>query len=117
VGLTRENCEPILRNHKPIRLAGKIRDIDKEQAFWLFVQSRLHSPKQKQELENAYYGKTDNITILASSIRHIFAHGPLTPNANGTSPEAVINICSILCQFLVDVVDAEFKSRVSRLAR
>jgi hypothetical protein len=115
INLTRENCDQILRCHEPIKLAGKIRDVDREQVFWKFIQSKLHSPKQKQELEDAYHGKRENITILASSVRHVFAHGPLTPNANGTSPRAVIQICNTLSSFLIKIMDSEIKARVSRI--
>jgi hypothetical protein len=67
----------------------------------------------KRELENYFNDDVCNIGYLASAIRHLFAHGWLTPNANQVDPVVATTICNDLCTFLLRVMDDEFGSRVA----
>jgi hypothetical protein len=51
---------------------------------------------------------------LASAIRHIFAHGWLSPNANQVNPNTVVEICDLLHQFLLSFMDIEFSNRLDK---
>lgn len=44
---------------------------------------------------------------LAKSFRHIFAHGILTPSAQGSDPKITQEIGEILYQYLMDIMDSE----------
>ncbi len=68
----------------------------------------LCESRHKKELDRYFNSDPCNPQYLASSIRHIFTHGPLTPNANEVDPDTVINICKVLSQFLLNIVDSEF---------
>lgn len=65
------------------------------------------------ELRKYLGGKEFNVTYLASAVRHIFAHGYLTPNANRAKPEAVAAICQLLAKNVLRAAGADFKQRVN----
>ena len=91
-----------------------IRELDKEARFYRFIRDHVSDKRHKAELDNYFNQDPCNITYLASSIRHIFAHGVLTPNSNKVSPHRVRKICDILCQFLLTFMDKEFSKNIER---
>jgi hypothetical protein len=69
----------------------------------------------RHELDAFMAGETFNVTYLASSIRHIFAHGFLTPAANKSRPGAVVAITSLFNDAHFSILDFEFGRRVAAL--
>ena len=97
-----------------IEVLNEIKAIDKENRFYKFIYDKLDSPQHKRELDNYFNQDSCNLLYLASAIRHIFAHGWLSPHANQADPKAVNQICHILSQFLLDFMDREFGYRVNQ---
>ena len=102
-----------LEHFGAIEILDNIRLIDKDDKFYKFIYERVNN-KHKNELDNYFNRDSCNIIYLASAIRHIFAHGWLSPHANQANPKAVNQICHILSQFLLDFMDREFSSRVEK---
>ena len=54
-----------------------------------------------------------NISFLAKSIRHVFAHGVLTGNAGGLSAKRFEKIAKLISDFLLACMDDDFERRVA----
>ena len=54
-----------------------------------------------------------NISFLAKSIRHVFAHGVLTGNAGGLSAKRFEKISKLISEFLLECMDSNFERRVA----
>ncbi len=92
-----------------------IREADPQNIFFKSVKFHITAPDQKNQLDIFInHGVCSSLT-LAKSIRHIFLHGPLTPNVNGCSPNTVSAICDALCKSLVEIMDKEFANAASKL--
>jgi hypothetical protein len=66
----------------------------------------------KAQIEKHFKGEDLNSSYLASAIRHIFAHGKLTPHANTSKPRNVVKICNAISDFLLLLMDTEFSNKV-----
>jgi hypothetical protein len=108
---TRNDLAEFVGKYDSVRCVEKIRSLDKDNRFYKFISERVDKPHQTQ-LANYLAQKPCSITFLASSIRHIFVHGPLTPNANDTPPNVVRRICDLLSDFHIHVMDQEFKQKM-----
>lgn len=95
----------------PDGLVGECRADDSANKFFQFI--RQHTKrKAKTMLAKHLAGESICPTYLAAGIRHVFAHGILTPNANGADPAAVARICDRLAAALLAAMDGNFTSRV-----
>ena len=111
--LNRKDLGKELELFGAIEVLDKIRAIDKKNRFYKFIYDKVNFT-HKKELDNYFNQDSCNIVYLASAIRHIFAHGWLSPHANQADPKAVNQICHILSQFLLDFMDREFSMRVDQ---
>lgn len=102
----------LLDLHGALAVAGEVRAADTGDAFYRFIHERVNAA-HRTELENYFRQDPCNVAYLASAIRHIFAHGSLTPNANQVEPSTVVAVCDKLSEFLVGVMDQEFGRRVA----
>jgi len=98
---------PIMAHYGSANLQKEIRKLDVGDRFYGFIYNRVN-PAHKAELDNYFKADPCNVAYLASSIRHIFAHGNLTPNAAQAEPAVVVEICNRLSEFLLNVMAAEF---------
>lgn len=103
---------PCFQRYEGTEVAASIRKADTENRFYAFIYERVN-PAHKRELDSYFKDNPCNMGYLASAIRHIFAHGWLTPNANQVDPLVAVTICDSLCDFLLRVMDREFGSRVA----
>lgn len=94
----------------------EIRRADTNEKFYRFIYERVNQ-SHKRELDNYFGNDPCNVTYLASAIRHLFAHGILTPNANGANPGDVITLCNVLYDALMSVMDDEFSKRMLEFRR
>lgn len=108
---TRNDLAEFIGKHDSARCVEKIKSLDKDNRFYEFISERVDNAHQTQ-LGNYLAGEPCNVTYLASSIRHIFAHGPLTPNADETPPKVVKKICDLLSGFHMNVMDQEFEQKM-----
>jgi hypothetical protein len=111
-GLDQRAVGPILDARGAHAVVGDIRRADPDSLFYRFIYDRVNATHQR-ELDNYFNDDPCNVGYLASAIRHIFAHGSLTPNANQVEPAAVLLVCTALCNFLMAVMDREFGDRVA----
>lgn len=88
-----------------------IRKHDAGDKFFGFIVDQTKHATQKhvdQYLNRLPY----NILRLAVGVRHVFAHGILSPNAGGARPEDVSQITNTLCDMLSNLMDREFELRM-----
>lgn len=111
--LNRQEIGKQLEYYGAIGILNQIKLVDNEDRFYKFIYQRVNN-KHKAELDNYFNQDPCNILYLASAIRHIFAHGWLSPNANSAKSKAVIEICYTLSMFLLEFMDREFSYRVDR---
>lgn len=108
IGRKQHQLDALLAPYSPESVAAEIVLLDPEKRFYGFIYERANY-RQKKEVKACFTGASFNVTYLASAIRHIFAHGHLTPSAGNTNPEAACSICSVLCDFLFQVMNTEFE--------
>jgi len=91
----------------------RLRAIDGDSKFYEFLYERVNAT-HKRELENYMANDPCNLAYLASAIRHIFAHGWLTPNAGGGEAGTAAALSRQLSDFLLEFMDAQFTKYVIR---
>ena len=111
IGSTQAAIGPDLQAHGAIELLNNLRASDTENRFYLFIQQRVN-PIHQRELQNYFNDDPCNVAYLASAIRHIFAHGWLTPNAGGGEASSAASVCNAVCDFLLSFMDAQFSVRI-----
>lgn len=90
------------------KIIDDIRKIDKKKKFYDFIAKNCNKTLKK------ILSKNDNPIVFLESIRHIFAHGKLTPTANGALPNDVVKICNILSDFFLEIIEEDFEKRVAQ---
>lgn len=93
-------------------LLAELRELDEENAFYHFIYARVNSAHQA-ELSNYFANDPCNLAYLASAIRHIYAHGLLTPSANGGEPMVAAIISQKISNFLLCFMDNQFSKHVN----
>jgi hypothetical protein len=111
IGANQTSIGAELQAHGAIPLLQRLREADTDNCFYSFIHSRVNNT-HKQELENYFNNDPSNVAYLASAIRHIFAHGWLTPNAGGGEASATADVCNAVCDFLLSFMDSQFSTRV-----
>ena len=112
-GKSQSTIGPELERAGAIGLLKTLRAIDTDSRFYEFLHERVN-PAHKTELENYMANDPCNVAYLASAVRHIFAHGWLTPNAGGGEAAIAARICSELSGFLLYFMDQQFTTYVHR---
>jgi hypothetical protein len=111
IGIRQAELSTLLHKYKAEEWGRKIRAADRDDKFYRFIYERVNQP-HKVELDNYFRDDPCNISYLASAIRHIFAHGTLTPNANQAEPAAVLEVCRVLYEAMMTIMDREFEERM-----
>lgn len=112
-GLNLPGVEPLLPPYKPSECEEAIRKVEHYDSFLGVVMKHLDRVAHRTQLENFLSGKPCNVLYVAAGIRHIFAHGKLTPNSGAGFTAPAQQISTILCEFLFHVMDGEFSGRLS----
>ncbi|MBD2076969.1 hypothetical protein H6F86_24400 [Phormidium sp. FACHB-592] len=89
-----------------------IRQIDPQYAIAKFLLEHLKNKKLKQTMGAFIDEQAINVSCFAGGIRHVFAHGILTANASGLSPQRFDQVSQIVSGFLLDCMDQDFDERV-----
>lgn len=117
MGKDRSSVNSILIQYNSTKHINYILREDKNKRFYDFLCTHLDKKrtdqKEEKKLTKVYNKSSDNIIYIASSIRHIFAHGLLSPSANRCKPETVKNICDCIFNFLIEVMDKEFSKKIN----
>lgn len=114
VDIKQKSLTDLLKKHGHVNLQAQIRHHDQGDLLFKFIVARVNDT-HKQELSNYFNDDPCNATYLASSIRHIFVHGDLTPNAGGTEPDVTRAVCKTLSDAHMHVMNEEFSDRVDKM--
>ena len=98
----------LMAPHEPGHVIALFNSKDKDGKFFDFLHSHLDSELLKTNLTGCRDGSLPNVSYISASVRHMFAHGHLTANANGINPQAVSTICQSTPDFLIRFMDCEF---------
>ena len=104
---------PLLEKHGSLTVLQTLWSLDRDHAFYGFLHERVQD-RLKSELEEFVQLNPCNVALLAGAIRHIFAHGYLTPNAAGGSPQRAAKICNTVADFLLRFMSMEFGDMVKQ---
>lgn len=107
IGETQQFLAPSLAEFGAQQVLSRIRLIDVEDRFYRFIYERVNET-HKRELDRYFNSDPCNIAYLASAIRHIFAHGWLSPNAGGGESLAAVEISDLVSDFLLSYMNASF---------
>jgi hypothetical protein len=111
-GLTIDGIAPQLTPYHPDAVATKIHEVPGHREFLGFVLRGLRAPGHRIHVKAFLEGAPCTLLYLPAGIRHIFAHGILTPNSGARDPEPVKQIADLLCEFLFRVMDGQFTGRL-----
>jgi hypothetical protein len=108
-GITKpKDIQALDKKHGGHAIVQRIRAIhSRAPKFFNFIESMLDPGSMKKNLGKLTGGQDVCAVYLAKSFRHIFAHGILTPSANGSDPKISKEIGEILYQYLMDIMEAE----------
>lgn len=111
-GIKLNALEPRLASYGVTGVEAKIRSVERFDAFFIAVHEHLDRENQRKQIEAFLAGSPFNLLYLPAGVRHIFAHGKLTPNSGSADPQSAVKISAILVEFLFTVMDGEFTSRL-----
>lgn len=112
MGLDRKALGRMAAAHGVADIATRVAEADSERKFYQFIRAHTTNKLHQRELDLHLSGKTHDVLYLASSIRHIFVHGDLTPNAAGTNPAKTTLICRLLSELCIAIMDHEFSAKI-----
>lgn len=111
-GLKLNGMGSCLATYDATACEAAIRRIEKHDMFLKAVHAHLDREAHKKQFEAFLSGKPCNVLSLAAGIRHIFAHGLLTPNSGAGYTQPAQGVSSALAGFMFQVMDGEFTSRL-----
>ncbi len=116
LGLTSQTRDAWFAKYAPEDADTRIRSMDPNNCLFHLV---LNKTRRDVEANVAAYVKRQpyGLTYLAAAVRHVFAHGILTPHANKASPIDVANLTNYLATLLLDAMALDFEARVASLPR
>lgn len=89
-----------------------IRNLDPKNSFSGFLYEHLSGQDLKKMMSEFMSGQDVNISFLARSTRHIFAHGVLTANSPHLSAKRFDQVSLLISDFLLTSMDQDFENRV-----
>ena len=89
-----------------------IRESDPENAVSKYLVKHLTGKHLKQMICDFKDGQEVNVSCLARSIRHVFAHGILAATSTGLSPKRFNQVSQLISDFLLNCMDEDFDERV-----
>ncbi|MCF7790533.1 MAG: hypothetical protein K9M56_00920 [Victivallales bacterium] len=105
--LKQMDTAPLFERHGASSVLEAIRKTDRDGKVASFLLGKVNQTHE-DVLSTFLAGGSVNIAYFISGVRHVFAHGILTPHAGGAAPEAMASVCTSLSDFLLKVMDAEF---------
>ncbi len=106
----------IIKNHPMKEVIKKIKKLDSEFKFLRFVRQKLKDENYLKDKVTIFIdGGACTVLTLAASVRHIYLHGHLTANVQQLHPSIVVQICDLLADSILTIIDAEFKQSIETL--
>src|SRR6266508_5890712 len=103
--------EDLLKPYKPEPVIETFIEKDRDGRLFTFLHDHVEE-RLKPKLEACRNRTSTNVGYILASIRHIFAHGHLTANANRINPRNVYTICKVTSDFLLDFMEREFAKKI-----
>lgn len=103
--------QKFLEKQNPVTLLETLYQNDPDWKLIDFLHEKVND-KLKIKLMAIKNKETQNLIPLATAIRHIFAHGHLSANANKINPIKVAKICRAISDSLLKFMDDEFSEKV-----
>lgn len=107
-----QDLTPVIAPYNPAPVLRIFRERDTQDKLYAFLQRHLTGKSLLRDLKDCKECTSDNIVAISAAMRHVFAHGVLTANANDMNPRAAAAIGTGVADFLVGVIDAEFTRTV-----
>jgi hypothetical protein len=112
IGSDLHKIEDKLEPHGSKEVFETIQKCDAKRKLYDFIHERLERKTLQDNLTACYNGECKNTAYFSAAIRHTFAHGHLSAQANGINPKSVHKICSALSTHLLEFMDHEFTMRI-----
>ena len=115
--------EELISPYHPQEVIRKYFELDNQSRLFDFLCQHLDKKRDgeagaiEQGLTACRTGESKNVAFISGAVRHIFAHGHLTANANGITPARAYKACTLISDFLLDFMDAEFTKSVNELEK
>ena len=103
---------PVIACYDPAPVMHIFRERDNQDKLYSFLQKHLTNKSLLKDLKDCKECTSENIVAVSAAMRHVFAHGVLTPNANEMNPRAAHAIGTGIADFLFSMMDAEFTKTV-----
>ena len=96
------------KKHNGGVIVQELRNIHfKNPQFFNFIEKKLDKGAVKKNLQKLTSGQDVCTIYLAKSFRHIFAHGILTPSADGSDPAITKKVGDIMYRYLMSIMDID----------
>ena len=104
----------LLEPYAPGEVVGEFFELDGKSKLFDFLCKHIDEKgkRTKEGLTSCKRGESTNVAYVSAAIRHIFAHGHLTANADDINPWKVQNACTPVSDFLLRFIDAEFTRKI-----
>lgn len=112
VGLAEGGMADALLPYKPHEPVKRFFALDRSGRLFDFLHARL-KPKLQTNLAACRDGTCCDVACISSAVRHIFAHGHLSANANDIEPRRVARACAVISDFLLDFMECDFSRRIA----
>jgi hypothetical protein len=112
VGLAEGDMADTLLPHKPHEPIKRFFALDPSGRLFDFLHAKLR-PKLRTSLAACRDGTCCDVACIASAVRHIFAHGHLSANANDIEPRRVARACAVISDFLLEFMECDFSRRIA----
>lgn len=111
VGIKQEDCQAFIDPFKPKEFIQRVRNIEQNGDFYRFLKPLVRR-KPRDQLEKFLGNRDFNATYLASTIRHVFAHGTLAANPGGVRAQNIVLITREVNGFLFEIMETDFSARI-----
>jgi len=97
--------------HGQATVVAGIRKLDPQYQFFSFLSENL-DPQPAKRMKAFIAGSPCNVSFFGKAIRHVFAHGSLSPSSGSVDLPQKRAITDEIHGFLIGIMDDEFQSRV-----
>lgn len=103
-----------LTAYGPEKVVTEFFELDEKCKLYKFLCTHIDERGKKIEegLTMCKHGESTNLAYISAAVRHIFAHGHLSANADGINPRKVHKACMSVSDFLLRFMDAEFTKKI-----
>lgn len=115
IGHPIERNNHLVPHYDPVKLTTLKDKLNNQQCFKFFSELKLHVNASHQSAIGDYLANplgSYDVSYLFSAIRHVFAHGILTPHTGKVTPRVTVKTCKSLIEFFLDIVSEEFGKKV-----